>query len=61
MGRFDRVVLDPGQRLRLAAKVRALPTTFDGQSHPFVLSAQPLNDSTLSTVDHPSVFFVPRR
>jgi cytochrome c oxidase accessory protein FixG len=61
MGRFDRVALDPGQRLRLAAKVRALPKTFDGQSHPFVLSAQPLNDSTLSTVDHPSVFFVPRR
>jgi len=61
MGRFDRVALDPGQRLRLAAKVRALPERFDGQSHPFVWSAQPLNDAALPVVDHPSVFFVPRR
>ena len=51
----------PEQRLRLAAKVNAMPTEFDGQSHPFTLSALPQDGSGLAPVSHPGVFFVPRR
>jgi cytochrome c oxidase accessory protein FixG len=61
MGRFDEVRLQPEQRLRIAARVKAVPTQFDGRSHPFVLSALPQNDPELPSISHPSVFFVPRR
>ena len=61
MGRFDEVRLQPEQRLRLAARVKAAPIEFDGESHPFTLSALPQNDPELPSVSHPSVFFVPRR
>jgi cytochrome c oxidase accessory protein FixG len=61
MGRFDEVSLEPAQRLRLAAKVNLVPVAFDGRSRQFRLSAQPQNDPAIGSVDHPSVFFVPRR
>jgi cytochrome c oxidase accessory protein FixG len=61
MGRFEQISLQPEQRLRLAARVRLTPEVFDGQSHPFVLTARPVNETAISPVDHPSVFFVPER
>ena len=61
LGRFSEVSLHPEQRLRLAAKVRVMPTRFDGQSHPFDVVAVPEDASGLSPVPHPSVFYVPER
>jgi cytochrome c oxidase accessory protein FixG len=61
LGRFQRVELQPEQRLRLAAKLRLLPTEFDGHSHPFELIAVPADASGLAPVGHPSVFYVPPR
>jgi hypothetical protein len=61
MGRFGEVSLDPEQRLRLAAKVRAMPAEFDGQSHPFELSAEPQGRPSIAPVAHTSVFYVPER
>ena len=61
MGRFREVSLQPEQRLRLAAKISAQPTVFDGNSHPFRLVAVPQNAPTLPPIEHPGVFFVPRR
>ena len=61
LGRFQQVDLHPEQRLRLAAKVRAMPTEFDGQSHPFDLIALPVDADGLAPVSHPSVFYVPAR
>jgi cytochrome c oxidase accessory protein FixG len=61
LGRFSRIDLHPEQRLRLAAKVRLMPTEFDGHSHPFELVAVPLGDDALQPVSHPSVFYVPAR
>ncbi|MCB1722592.1 MAG: cytochrome c oxidase accessory protein CcoG [Chromatiaceae bacterium] len=59
LGRFSQVKLNPEQRLRLAAKVRLMPKDFDGQSHPFELTAVPDSGSGLQPVAHPSVFYVP--
>jgi cytochrome c oxidase accessory protein FixG len=61
LGRFGQVDLQPEQRLRLAAKVRAMPAEFDGHSHPFALIAEPLNAPGLQPLSHPSVFYVPER
>lgn len=61
MGRFEQVDLHPEQRLRLAAKVRAMPAEFDGQSHQFALIAEPGAASGLAPVSRPSVFYVPER
>jgi polyferredoxin len=61
MGHFREVELHPEQRLRLAAKVRMMPQEFDGASHPFEFVAEPLDAPTLSTLTHPSVFYVPER
>ncbi|MCB1802663.1 MAG: cytochrome c oxidase accessory protein CcoG [Gammaproteobacteria bacterium] len=61
LGRFSEVALHPEQRLRLAAKVRAMPTEFDGESHPFDVIAAPDDASGIAPVAHPSVFYVPPR
>lgn len=61
LGRFSEVELHPEQRLRLAAKVRAMPVEFDGQSHPFELIAAPVDAPGFEPVAHPSVFYVPAR
>lgn len=61
MGRFREVSLQPEQRLRLAAKVSANPAVFDGESHPFTFVAVPQNAPEIAPIEHPSVFFIPRR
>ena len=61
LGRFSEVDLHPEQRLRLQAKVRAMPTEFDGHSHPFDLIAVPDAVSGLQPLSHPSVFYVPQK
>ena len=61
MGRFEEVSLQPEQRLRLAAKIRATPTRFDGQSHPFELLVEPQGRPDIAPVSHTSVFYVPDR
>lgn len=61
MGRFSEVSLHPEQRLRLAARVRAMPAKFDGQSHPFELLAEPQGQSEIGAIGHTSVFYVPPR
>jgi len=59
MGRFGEVSLHPEQRLRLAAKVKAMPAEFDGQSHPFQLLVEPQGWAELAPIGHTSVFYVP--
>lgn len=59
MGRFSEVSLHPEQRLRLAAKVKAMPAEFDGQSHPFELLVEPQGRPDLTPIGHTSVFYVP--
>ena len=59
MGPFSEVSLHPEQRLRLAAKVRAMPAEFDGQSHPFELLVEPQGRPDIAPVGHTSVFYVP--
>ena len=61
LGRFSEVDLHPEQRLRLQAKVRVMPTKFDGHSHPFELIAVPDSASGLQPLSHPSVFYVPEK
>jgi len=51
--------LQPGQRLRLAAKVRVMPSEFDGQSHPFELLVEPRDQVDVAPVSHTGVFYVP--
>lgn len=58
-GEFAEISLRPEQRLRLAAKVSAMPKKFDGQSHPFELIAVPQNAPELKPLSHASVFYVP--
>jgi cytochrome c oxidase accessory protein FixG len=61
LGRFSEIALHPEQRLRLAAKVRAMPVEFDGHSHPFQLIAEPDAAAGLEPISHPSVFYVPQK
>lgn len=61
MGRFGEVSLHPEQRLRLAAKVRAMPAELDGQSHPFEMLVEPQGRPDIAPVGHTSVFYVPAR
>lgn len=61
MGRFKTISLRPEQRLRLMARINAMPEKFDAASRPIKFIATPDATSGLPVIELDSVYYVPGR
>jgi cytochrome c oxidase accessory protein FixG len=59
MGRFDQVELEPGQHLRLQAKVKLPPAGLTGGTHAYLIRVKPVNGGALPMVESEAVFYLP--